>query len=58
MWRMGFRLSRREFFRRSSAAGALAEAGAVPLKGESHPPRWAGEVNKNATLGTTYQTKT
>ncbi|MGA9060001.1 MAG: molybdopterin-dependent oxidoreductase [Terriglobia bacterium] len=39
---MGFKLTRREFLRRSSATGALATAGAVSLKGESHPLGWAG----------------
>jgi len=38
---MSFKLTRREFFRRTSAASALA-AGAEKTKGESHPPGWCG----------------
>jgi thiosulfate reductase/polysulfide reductase chain A len=39
---MSAKLTRREFFRRSSAAGVLAGAGAAPVKGTGHPPDWAG----------------
>lgn len=39
---MGSKLTRREFFRRSSATGTLATVGAVSLRGESQPPGWAG----------------
>ena len=39
---MGSKLTRREFFRRSSAAGALVSAEVVTAKGSTHPPGWAG----------------
>ena len=39
---MGSKLTRRDFFRRSSAAGALAGAEAIAANGSTHPPGWAG----------------
>jgi thiosulfate reductase / polysulfide reductase chain A len=39
---MGFKLTRREFIRRSTAAGVLAEVGSSSSKGVAHPPGWAG----------------
>ncbi len=39
---MSVKFNRREFFRRSSAAGVVAGAGAIAAKGQAHPPGWAG----------------
>lgn len=40
------KISRREFFWRSSAAGAAAAVGAATASGEIHPPGWRGTAER------------
>jgi thiosulfate reductase/polysulfide reductase chain A len=45
---MGGKLNRRDFFRRSSVAGALAAIGTATGRGETHPPAWRGTTRAEA----------